>query len=101
MGNYTRQELKDIIKESIREIFTEEEKWLLKNMKIHSILDEPIKNLNISNKLLKSFHKNNIFTIQQLTNLTIEDLKALNNMGRKSITELLIALEIQNLKLRN
>ena len=101
MGNYTRQELKDIIKESIREIFTEEEKWLLENMQIHSILDEPIKNLNISNKLLKSFHKNNIFTIQQLTNLTIEDLKALNNMGRKSITELLIALEIQNLKLRN
>ncbi|QQD13732.1 DNA-directed RNA polymerase subunit alpha C-terminal domain-containing protein [Sphingobacterium sp. UDSM-2020] len=100
MENLTREELKAIIKESIREILLEEGISIKRNQEDNPNLDESINTLGLSNKLLKAFHYKDIYTIRQLVNLAIFDIKSLRNVGEKGVAEILNALEMRNLKLR-
>lgn len=59
-----------------------------------------VRELNISERTINALFMQNIKTIAELAQLTIEDLSAIKNLGEKGITELQIALAQLGLALR-
>jgi DNA-directed RNA polymerase subunit alpha len=99
MEDAERTQLKSIIKEAIREVL-EEEGVILPKQQEYALLDQSLSSLGLSTKILRAFSYRQIYTIRQLVQLTIFDVKDLRNVGEKGVTEILGKLKENNLKLR-
>ena len=71
------------------QILQEINKRRIMNMSKGEILDLPIENLNLSNRAVSSLLRNNIFTVEELTQITTKKLKALEYMGPKTAQEII------------
>ena len=71
------------------QILQEINKRRIMNMSKEEILDLSIEDFNLSNRAVSSLLKNNIFTIEELTQKTTKNLKALEYMGPKTAQEII------------
>lgn len=98
MQNLTKDQLKDLIKESIREVL-KEEGILLKSKNENPILNQKIKVLNLLPLVYNALIKNEIYTITDLIMMSKEKVSNLRNIGKKGVEEVELKLKELNLEL--
>ena len=72
-----------------------------KTEKTENIEEVFIKDLNLSEKVIKNLDENKIQTITQLTDLTLKEVKSLKGLGPKALKEITDVLENQGYSLKN
>lgn len=98
MQNLTREELKELIKEIIREVLIEEGIHL-KNINKNPILNQKIRSLNLSAKVLNALTVNKIYTVADLIRISRDKLSSFRNIGKKGIEEIGLKLKELDLEL--
>lgn len=99
MENLTRDELKELIKESIREILIEEDLEIKSNNK-NPALKNSVKSLKLKTLILNSLKVNEIHTIADLTNVPRHKLNTFANIGKRGLEDIELKLKELNLELR-
>ena len=98
MENLTREELKELIKESIREILIEEGLEIKGNNE-NPVLKYSVRSLKMKTLILNSLKVNEIHTIADLTNTSRYKLNTFSNIGKRGLEDIELKLKELNLEL--
>lgn len=98
MENLTRDQLKELIKESIREVLKEEGIQIKSNNE-NPILNQKIKSLNLSPMVLNALTVNKIYIVADLIKISRKRLNGFRNIGKKGIEEIELKLKELDLEL--
>lgn len=96
MERLTSEELKSLIKDSVRELLYEEGILKVKEEEIieePSPLDQPLSTLGFKRSIISNLHNADIYTIRDLISHRVGQLGGIRNIGRTTLVQIVRQLK--------
>lgn len=95
MERLTSEELKSLIKDSVRELLYEEGILKVKEEEIieePSPIDQPLSSLGFRRSIISSLGYADIYTIRDLISYRVEEVRRIRNIGKATLVEIILKL---------